>query len=111
MDHTKEPSLRIRDVIVQTYALKRCTIYRIVRVHRGSKNDDRKILVQLREAEEGNCGSDIYTFIPAEYVHMYSAEVIDALNNNRGHHYVMCIWAKSGLPDSAVLTFWRRDDK
>jgi hypothetical protein len=112
MDHAKQLSLRIRDVIVGIDALRRCTVYRIVRVHRGSMyNDEHKFLVRLGEEVEGNCGPDIYTFIPAKYGHMYSAEVIDALKNRRGHYYMMCIWAMSGVPDSAVLTFWRKEDK
>jgi hypothetical protein len=65
------------------------------------------ILVQLREAEdEGTCGHDIFTFIPAKYVHVFSEDTIVAINTTNGLYYVMVIWAISGNPDATVLAFW-----
>jgi hypothetical protein len=99
--------LVIRDDIVEISSLKRLTKYRLVRIHRGSICTDPMFLVQLREEEEeGTCGHDIYTFIPAKCVHVFPENTIAAINTTNGLYYVMVIWTISGNPDAIVLAFW-----
>jgi hypothetical protein len=65
------------------------------------------ILVQLREVvDEGRCGKNIYTLIPAICDHGFSEDTIADINNSNGVYYVMVIWAISGNPDATVLAFW-----
>jgi hypothetical protein len=94
--------LVIQDIIEEISSLKRLTKYRLVRIHRGSICSNPMILVQLRE-EDGTCGHDIYTFIPAKYVHIFSEDTIADIN---GLYYIMVIWAISGNPGATVLAFW-----